>query len=155
MLTLSTCTLAYSTLLITLVLLSPFALTQVAGPFHRPAIVKNEYGTEDQALLVYRDKAVEMYVPDVTDANGYMRLRELLLFGQFTTMLYMYDPKTEQTTSYVLRVDVPKKTISVRTDAFAVPAVFTFTDAPYAIAHATSTAVQIMKREIVVQHVQR
>ncbi len=52
------------------------------GPYHRPAIVKNEYGGEDQALLVYEDKAVEMYVPDVTDEHGYTRLEELMEHSQ-------------------------------------------------------------------------
>jgi hypothetical protein len=125
----------------------------VTGPFHRPVIVRNEYGTDDQALLVYKDKMVEMYVPDVTDEHGYMRLLELNHFGTFTTMLYMYDKKTEQTTSYFVGVDAPKKTISVRTDFFATAAVFTFAKAPYAIGQAVLSVANIMQREIALQHI--
>src|SRR5665213_1498147 len=123
------------------------------GPFHRPAIVGNEYGTNDVALLVYKDKAVEMYMPDVTDGNGYMRLQELHHFGTFMTMLYMYDRKTEQTTPYLVSVDASKKTISLRTDAFALPAVFTFANAPYAVRHAVLNVVNIMEHEITLQHI--
>lgn len=125
----------------------------VFGPFHRPVIVKNEYGTSDQALLVYKDRMVEMYVPDVTDEHGYMRLQELNHYGTFMTMLYMYDLKTEQTRSYLVAVNTQKKTISLRTDVFADAATFTFQDAPYAIEQAILNTAKIMQREIALQHI--
>ena len=56
------------------------------GPYHRPITLRNEYGTDDIAVLVYKDKYIEMYVPDVTDSNGYMRLRTLDHFGTFMVM---------------------------------------------------------------------
>ncbi len=127
----------------------------VFGPYHRPLIVKNEYGTDDNALLVYKDKSVEMYVPDVTDKNGYMRLQELDSFGTFTTMLYMYGIKGEETTTYFASVDMRKKIIKVRIgSALSDPAVFTFATAPYAIKEALMNTTKIMQREIVLQGTQ-
>lgn len=121
--------------------------------YHRPSIVRDEYGTDNEALLVYTDKAVEIYVPDVTAESGYMRLRQLKMSGTFTVMFYVYGLKDEQTDSYLVSVDAPNRTISIRTDAFASATVFTFDKAPYAIAHAVLNVVNIMQREIVVQHV--
>jgi TonB family protein len=126
----------------------------VAGPFHRPLIVRNEYGTDDQALLAYRDQKVEMYVPDVTDDNGYLRLQELLHFGTFTTMLYMYDVATEHTTTYFLFVNTPKKTIEIHIGSpFSEAALFTFSDAPFAIGHAVLNTVKTMRHEISLRHI--
>ena len=124
----------------------------IFGPFHRPVIVRNEYGTDDNALLVYKDKSVEMYVPDVTDKNGYMRLQELNSFGTFTTMLYMYGIKGEDTTIYLATMDTRKKSIKVRIGGpFSDPAVFTFATAPYAIREALTNTTKILQREIVLQ----
>jgi len=135
-----------------------FGLGNVAtfpGATHRPVIVENEYGSYNQALRVYKDTAHEVYVPDVAAPNGYMRLRELMLFGTFLVKIYVYNTKTEQTAFYFVSVDVTKKTIDARTDPFALPYKFTFADAPPFIGQSISAIVQLMQHEIKIQHVQR
>lgn len=124
------------------------------GPFHRPATIVDVAGTNETALLVYKDKTIEMYVPDITDRNNYYNHYELLKLkgsGSFDTTICSYDIKTEVTGCSLVSVDHLKKTVRLQTDAFSTPTVISFAKVSNALGHAILNIANLMEREIAVQ----